>query len=83
MKRQLTVWTETTAGQVVGQVRADIDGTDTPIISLAVAARHLGYSPRHMRHLCEEGKLIAIKLAGAWWIVQRDVLEWPLAGVRQ
>ena len=30
-----------------------------------------------LRRLCDEGKLIAIKMDGRWWVLERAIEIWP------
>ncbi len=67
----------TSAGQSVGQVTMCLDGVSVPVVPLSVAAARLGYSKRHTRQLCDEGKLIGLKVDGHWWVLERSIEVYP------
>ena len=65
------------AGQSVGRVVVEIVGVRLPVVSVKIAARRLSLSVRYTRRLCDEGKLIAIKIDGRWWVLERAIEIWP------
>lgn len=66
-----------TAGQSAGRVIVEIDGVRLPVVSVRLAACSLNLSVRYTRRLCDEGKLIAIKMDGRWWVLERAIEIWP------
>lgn len=40
-----------------------------PLWTVKQAAKHLGYSPRHIRYLCDTGDIVSVKHQGRWLIV--------------
>ncbi|MEM8603777.1 MAG: helix-turn-helix domain-containing protein [Cyanobacteria bacterium P01_H01_bin.121] len=42
------------------------------LISLKEAAERSHYSPTTLRTYCRQGKIVAVRLHGRWWVV------WPL-----
>jgi len=68
---------ENTVGQV-GRIWFDKGSVVCELITVEFAALELGYSERHIRRMCDEGVLIAIKVNGLW------LIEYPsLAFVRE
>jgi len=62
-----------TVGQV-GRIWFDKDGIICELITTYDASKELGYSERHIRRLCDEGELIAIKVSG-FWFIEKPSLE--------
>jgi len=63
----------TSMGQSVGQVLMCLDGVYVPVVTLRYAAFRLGYSLSWARMLCDMGTLIAIKIDGRWWVLERSI----------
>ncbi len=59
---------ENTIGQVVWKVTMQVDEAPNDVVTTQQAARMTGYHERYIRAMCDEGKLIAIKYYGRWWI---------------
>jgi len=62
-----------TVGQV-GRIWFEKEGILCELITTYEASRELDYSERHIRRMCDEGTLIAIKLSG-FWFIERPSLE--------
>ena len=63
----------TSAGQSVVQVTVRLDGVSVPVVPIKIAAVRLGYTHAHTRLLCDTGRLIAIKIDGRWWVLERSI----------
>lgn len=59
---------QTSEGQTVGRVVMTIDGIEYDVMTLKQAGKNLQYSSSSMWRFVDEGKLIAYKIAGAWWV---------------
>lgn len=55
-------------GETVDKIVMTIDGVDIPVITPISAAYRTCYEPSYIRQLCDEGKLIATKAFGRWWL---------------
>lgn len=53
-----------------GDVRMfiQLDGKQYEVVPAKRAAILMGYSRTHMCRLCDEGKVLAHKVGGVWWI---------------
>lgn len=72
---------ENTVGQV-GQLVFDRNGLQCELITIEQASKDLGYSTRHIRRLCEQGELTAIKVSGLW-LIQRPSLDYVRERVKE
>lgn len=59
---------ETIAGELVGEFYLEIDGVKTQVTTPNVFGDWLGYDISHICRMCDEGKLIAYKRRGLWWL---------------
>lgn len=72
---------ENTVGQV-GRLWFDKNGVICELITTEQAANELGYSERHVRRLCDEGQLIAIKV-GTLWLIEISSLDFVRERVKE
>lgn len=56
------------AGEGDFQMVIRIAGFEYDVIPAKDAAIMAGYSHEHMCRLCDEGKILADKVAGVWWV---------------
>lgn len=65
------------AGEGDVQMLIRVGGDEYEVMTSKQAAIELGYSQEHMCRLCDEGKVLAHKVAGVWWIQkwQSDFLQ--------
>ncbi|KKM97298.1 hypothetical protein LCGC14_1169430 [marine sediment metagenome] len=56
------------AGETVDKIVMTIDGIDIQVITPNTAAYRMNYEPSYICQLCDEGKLIATKIFGRWWL---------------
>lgn len=55
-------------GETVDKIVLTIDDVEITVITPNLAAYRTGYEPSYVRQLCDEGKLIATKAFGRWWL---------------
>lgn len=72
---------EETEGQVGPAMYMDILGVKTRVYTAKPFAHITGYSRRHIRTLCDEGKLIAYKRDGLWWIPESQLGSTAVIGL--
>lgn len=56
------------AGQSVDKIVMTIEGEEIQVLTPFQAAYRTNYEPSYIRQLCDEGKLIATKKFGRWWL---------------
>lgn len=71
---------ENTVGEM-GQILFNKDGIVCELITTSQASKLIGYSERHVRRLCDESQLIAIKVNG-FWLIEKPSLEFVRERVR-
>lgn len=64
---------------IVGEVQ----GTEYELVDISQAAKRLGYSRRHVRRLCDNGELIAIKIGLQWFVYPQLIKICPPTGVHE
>lgn len=71
-----------TIGQVVWKVTMQVDDAPQDVVTTQQAAAMTGYHERYIRAMCDEGKLIAIKYYGRWWIDASSLIPTSANGLR-
>jgi len=60
--------TQNTIGQGEIQMFIGVGGNQYEVVTAKQAGIEMGYSQEYLCRLCDEGSLIAHKVAGVWWI---------------
>ena len=68
---------EHTAGDEAIQMIIRIGGDEHEVVTAKQAAKAVGYSRTHMCRMCDEGRVLAHKVGGVWWVQvwQYDFLQ--------